>query len=238
MADIKNSSLATNLISYWELEETSGTRVDSHGSNNLSDNNTVLSATGIQGNGADFEAGNNEYLNILDSSQTGLNPSGNMSFSLWFKLESTGVYWIIGKQNGDSDINYGLFLTTSYIQFRRSSGGSRFEAQWTNTFSSGVWHHAVVTFSTTNGSRLYIDNTQRATNSNTGSTDTQDGAMTLAIRSKPALSVPFDGIIDEVGFWDRELTSTDVATLYNSGAGIPYDAGGGTGRNPTIMKWT
>jgi len=41
ITDVKNSSLATNLVSYWELEEASGTRVDSHGSNDLTDNNTV-----------------------------------------------------------------------------------------------------------------------------------------------------------------------------------------------------
>ena len=33
--------LKTNLVSWWDLEEASGARVDSHGSNDLTDNNTV-----------------------------------------------------------------------------------------------------------------------------------------------------------------------------------------------------
>ena len=31
-----------------------------------------------------------------------------------------------------------------------------------------------------------------------------------------------NGIIDEVGFWNRELTSSEVTDLYNSGAGLAY----------------
>lgn len=37
----------TNLIAWWDLDEVSGTRFDSHGSNDLTDNRTVSSATGI-----------------------------------------------------------------------------------------------------------------------------------------------------------------------------------------------
>jgi len=40
------SDLLTSLEAYWNLDETSGNRVDSHGSNTLSDVNTVTSATG------------------------------------------------------------------------------------------------------------------------------------------------------------------------------------------------
>lgn len=40
------SGLKTNLQGYWNLDETSGTRNDSHGSNHLADNNTVTQAAG------------------------------------------------------------------------------------------------------------------------------------------------------------------------------------------------
>lgn len=38
--------LKTNLVSYWELEEDSGNRADKHGTNTLTDNNTVTGANG------------------------------------------------------------------------------------------------------------------------------------------------------------------------------------------------
>ena len=32
----------------------------------------------------------------------------------------------------------------------------------------------------------------------------------------------YNGILDEIGVWDRELTSTEVTELYNSGSGKQY----------------
>jgi hypothetical protein len=87
MSDVLNhSTLATGLVSYWELEEVSGTRVDSHGSNDLTDNNTVGSGTGIQGNCANLEKSNTEDLSISDASQSGLNITQDLSFSGWFNV--------------------------------------------------------------------------------------------------------------------------------------------------------
>src|SRR5574341_2164717 len=54
-----------NLISFWELEEASGTRLDATASDNdLTDNNTVTQATGKVGNAAQFTRANTEYLSI------------------------------------------------------------------------------------------------------------------------------------------------------------------------------
>jgi hypothetical protein len=36
----------------------------------------------------------------------------------------------------------------------------------------------------------------------------------------------FDGMMDEVGLWNKYISTTEITDLYNSGTGIPYDAGG------------
>src|SRR6056300_304684 len=49
----------TDLVSFWKLDEASGTRVDAFGSNDLTDNNTVGQGTGtVYANAADFERSN------------------------------------------------------------------------------------------------------------------------------------------------------------------------------------
>ena len=53
-------ALTDNLIAFWQLEEASGVRYDSEGSNNLTDNNTVTSATGVVGDAAQFTRSNSE----------------------------------------------------------------------------------------------------------------------------------------------------------------------------------
>ncbi len=60
--DLPLSDAVPYAVAHWPLDETSGTRADSVGSNDLTDNNTVLSATGMFGNAADFEATSNEWL--------------------------------------------------------------------------------------------------------------------------------------------------------------------------------
>jgi hypothetical protein len=76
-------------ISHWSLDETSGVRYDSSTtSNDLSDNNTVLYATGKLDNAGDFELSNSEWLSITDASQTSLEPSTAFSVSGWYKFES------------------------------------------------------------------------------------------------------------------------------------------------------
>jgi hypothetical protein len=35
---------------------------------------------------------------------------------------------------------------------------------------------------------------------------------------------PFNGGLDEVGFWNRPLSATEIAVLYNNGAGKPYSS--------------
>ena len=50
------------LVSYWKMDETSGSRVDSVGANTLTDNNTVPSQVGVISNASQYVAANSEYL--------------------------------------------------------------------------------------------------------------------------------------------------------------------------------
>jgi len=87
-ADVKND-VSTNLEAYWELEEATGAiRTDSHSTNDLDDTNNVTQDTsGKQGNAADFEESDSEFLSIVNGDQTGLDFTTDFSFSLWVKLE-------------------------------------------------------------------------------------------------------------------------------------------------------
>ena len=106
-----------NLISWWELNEESGERADSHGVNNLSDINTVLFAAGKVGNAADFELTNSEELRIADGDQTGLDIAGDFTIAFWMKLEQLpstpgDLFMIVNKgDRGTNDRSYIVYLT-------------------------------------------------------------------------------------------------------------------------------
>src|SRR5688572_28354046 len=57
----------SGLVSWWSLNEASGTRNDSHSTNHLTDNNAVPSAAGLKGNSAAFVTAGLESLSIADN---------------------------------------------------------------------------------------------------------------------------------------------------------------------------
>lgn len=228
MASI-SGDFATSLVSHYRLEETSGNRVDELGTNLLTETGgTINSATGVQGSGADFESADSRYLyNASPSSLTDVN---TYSVSFWYKPESTGTQGIVGvTTDNDNSIKFQFFLISSKIYFRRNkSGGTLIDVIGATTLTAGNLYHIVGTFSTTNGMVLYVNGASDGTSTDLTATVSATRTLSVGARRRAATHDIFtDGIVDEISIWDgRELTSSEVSTIYNGGAGIPYSAGG------------
>ena len=114
------AALTDNLVAWWTLGETSGTRFDCIGSNDLTDNNTVGSAAGIQGNAADFEETAQEYLKTNDNPELS---TGDIDFSItaWVMLESKTVgnhrEIVVKGINNSSNLEYRLYYHTDLDRF-------------------------------------------------------------------------------------------------------------------------
>ena len=80
------------------------------------------------------------------------------------------------------------------------------------------WHHTVIT---NDGTNSYVYNDGVLKNTITSSIWTTAGSLSMGI-AQPTASFGFNGLIDEVGIWSRELNSTEVGELYNSGDGFAY----------------
>lgn len=88
----RNNVWTNGYVGVWHMQEASGNRVDSTGNNNtLSDTNTVASAAGKFGLGADFERNNSEYFTLADGSQTGLDLAGDFTLSFSINFETLGI---------------------------------------------------------------------------------------------------------------------------------------------------
>lgn len=233
-------ALRDSMISWWELNETSGTRYDSHGSNHLTDNNTVLYGTGKQGNCADFESTNNESLSIADASQSGLDFTSDFSFSAWVKIESQptgGDGGAIYYKWGGSQAAYGLIYVdisgTYKLRFNgyETGAGSNITHDWTQTLTNGTWYHIVTTYKqSTENVEMWVNGSSLGTvNAGYSGSSNTTGAFSLSALGG-GIQWYWDGLIDEVGCWSKTLASDEVASLYNSGSGLSYagTAGGAT----------
>ena len=229
-------ALTDNLISYWELEEASGTRNDSHGTNHLTDNNTVLNAAGKVGNAADFEDTSSEYLSCADNATLSV---GNIDFTLcaWVRLESKPSHKmdILGKHGG-SDMEYDLRWNnlTDRFELRVCSGPSDANLQIAESLSGApstatfyfivAWHDA-----TANTVNIQVNN--GTVDSVTHTFGSYDSGASFKIGGFTDFNEYWDGLIDQVGFWKRVLTAPERTSLYNSGNGLSYAAltGGAAG---------
>lgn len=217
------NGLRRGLVAYWRLEEASGTRADATGrGNNLTDNNTVLSATGIFGNAADFELDNSESLSIADNTDLS---TGDVTFTIpaWVNMESLPAAAMIASKANDAGAisakEYWLYFDSSRFRFRIF--GSAANTAVADTFgapSTATWYH-VVGWHDADADTINIQINNGDVDSVATSTTPNDAGTAFAIGATAAAEFPFDGLIDEVGFWKRLLTAQEKTRLYNAGVG-------------------
>lgn len=248
-------ALADNLISYLKMDESSGTRVDAHGSNDLTAGGTggVGSATGIINDAADFELADADVLYITDASQSGLDVTGDFSISAWINIESapgSGVEFDIVSKHDNGAANQRSFIASyenvsgNGFRFRVSSSGTsgtQSTAKWLQTLTTATWYHVVFAYSAAGNVSLYV-NGSLVSNVTGQRTSVFNGTAPFTVGARgnggSTFAAHFDGLIDEVGIWGRTLDATDVSDLYNAGAGLSYEditGGGGGAPTPTLM---
>jgi hypothetical protein len=228
------AGLMSGLVSYWKLDEASGTRADSHGPNPLADNNTVLNASGKISNAADFEINNSEYLSATDN---GTLRGGNTDFTIgcWVYAESLVDYNVpFSKGWGGASPEYILYTDAGNWSFviQSAAGVDQPGVISGTAAATGVWQFVVCWHDSVND--------QICIQINNGTVVSVDHAEGVAVGSAPfalgasiASTLYWDGLIDEAFFYRRVLSPAERTSLDNSGAGLsyPFTAGGALTKN-------
>jgi Concanavalin A-like lectin/glucanases superfamily len=215
----------TNLQAFWELGEASGTRNDSHGTNHLTDNNTVSSTTGKVGNAADFERDNTEYLSIADNAALSM---GDIDFSIagWVQFESLTADDQVLISKGDlfayATAEFSLELTASdLLRFYVGDGTASDSVIDIVTISTATWYFFYAYHeAATNQMGISVNDGTVTTGDCGGS---YDSGLELTLGRWANFAGGYhDGLLDQVGIWKRLLTPAEVTFLYNSGSGRSY----------------
>lgn len=206
-------------IAYWNLDEASGqTRSDTIGSFDLADASGDVSAySGQINNGARADGSGSLIANTSPPSTT----FGYYGFSMagWFRILSdantdthdiititlTNSHTMTMKFNEVTN-QYSIVLSDGTSTSTQSIPGTLFTSSgW--IFMSAQWR----------GTTVYA--TQ-------GSSATQSGLSSVALTTGQSLvSVEYEAgtvALDELGIWDGDLNTSDISTLYNSGAGLSH----------------
>lgn len=216
-------AIKDNLVSWWDLEEASGTRADSHGSNDLADNNTVGQRVGQVGDAADFVRANNEYLSQGNSGGSLNTHGGDWTYSFWYytnqKPAGGNDYNFIDYQANisPSDDSFNIWLGTAggTADIKYIAGDRNVENLYSGSdLTFGEWEFLTIRYdSSQNQIWARLNNLTPVSQ-----TISQEWADSGGVQFGPDL----DGGIDSLGFWDRYITSQEVDELWNGGSGVSY----------------
>ena len=223
-----HASLSTSLEAYWKLDEESGQRVDSHGSNDLADNATVLFAAGKIGNAADFEKDNAEFLDIADNASLSMGDI-DLTITLWVKTETqAATMGILSKyDNVTDDREYVVYWNqgTDRFVFGLSQDGTALtvteEADVLGAVANATFYFVVCQHDSA-GNLIKISVNDGAFDSQAYAGGVFDGAADFQIGGSDAGWGDFDGLVDEVGIWKKILSGAEITALYNGGSGLTY----------------
>ena len=173
--------------------------------------------------------GTNSYVQAASTSDFAFGTSG-YSISLWFKpngtnsgLSNAGVNILDMRSTSTSEPVPSLWVRTDGTNgFIKLLVELNYKAQATVTLNSGSWYHLIVTNDGSN-SKIYLNGNTTPIASGIDTTNYVAGPLLIG-KFYANNSYSFNGEIDEVAIWNTNLTSCDVAGIYQASSnGITAD---------------
>ena len=219
----EGSTLLNGLVSYFKLDEPSGTTVDD------AVETLDLTNTGATVNQAEAKIGKS-YKFVTDDYLGNVNTTyefTEVSVSAWAYTTGSAAYQVIASHKiyGSST---GFALTFSDWGYRPEwtvgDGASTPDNATVisgDALSDSTWYHLVGTFDGTTA-RLYVNGASVGTPVTWAHDILYDATGRFCIGIRSTDNYPMNGYIDEIAIWNRGLTSSEVTELYNGGTGITY----------------
>ncbi len=215
----------TSLISWWDLEETSGTRSDAHGTNHLTDNNTVLYAVGKVGNAADFVAANSESLSIIDNPNLSMGTGVYFTLGCWVRFTNPSDNWngLMVKYTTNFEYILACYFTVgvgNWRFFASPDGTALSDLNVPYTLAHNTWYFVVAWY---DGVNLNLQINDGTIYTLPYTTDVYDGVNSFEIGSWTGGTGAFlNGYIDSPFVAKRVYSADERTWLFNSGAGRAY----------------
>lgn len=197
--------------------------IDSASVNHLAFGGAHIGQTGKLTRAYNFTT--NDYIGDLTARVSALELTSAISISAWFKTSVSDSAYHTVVSNYSVDYGYVLSMNSSYqIEWLVGNGTTTGVKTTTATYNDNAWHHVVATFDGINV-MIYLDGVA------VGSPVTWNNNIAysagcryiVGARNNAGSGERFwEGMIDEVAVYSRELQLGDVEDLYNSGSGVTY----------------
>lgn len=170
-------------------------------------------------NALDFD-GIDDQVTVANASGL-INTASGISLSFWVYPRTNSSGWpdFDGYAGFRNDLNadfYLLQLGSNNIEARfRNSAGTDYTITYNGNLNLNSWNHLVLTY---NGSTLslYHDGSFASSIPANGSFNSANEALNIGFTPFSGNNFYLNGRLDDLGLWNRALTSTEVTGLYNA----------------------
>lgn len=219
----------TFLISHWRQDEAAGAvRVDAHGSNDLTDNNTCGQVAGKINNAASYNLADSRFLSILDNASLSCGDN-HFSWTTWLQFDALpGEQGVITR--------WGNPVATGYefrIWQQGTGGGSRLkftvkggiaETTVTGDIGGAIATGVPVFVACVHNKdedliKISVNGGAFNTAAHVGGANDSGAALCFGVQDSAYMT----GWTDSTSFWKGQaLTLPEIQYLYNGGAGRDY----------------
>lgn len=204
-------------VAHWTFDVDAG---DRSGNNN---DGALRNGAEITGGAAVFD-GNNDYVEVAHDDGFIVD---NGTLSVWFNADALGVdrgLWSKDSDGRDDGGHASLWVRgTGEVWFRLQSQQQSYSVE-SAPVAAGTNYHVVVTFGA-GGVILYLNGTQVATNLYTGGTGGNREPIAIGASTRNSgdrivtpIDDAFDGRVFDARFYNRALSTTEIAQLYAASA--------------------
>lgn len=223
LISLGSCALTTDIVSYYKMD---GNALDSVGTNHGTVNGATVT-TGKINQGYSFTGGTSSIIR-LPTLQSDLYGKTDVTFSLWIETKDFNSTATVYSDTYTSSglINTAIRITDSN-NIEINTYGINLVGWKTSSYAlpTSGWHHISLVM-TQADTKLYVDSDLKETYAGTSGTGWKTGDYGSYIggrvRDGNHYAEDYNGKIDEVGIWNRALTSAEVTELYASGAGNQY----------------
>ena len=224
------TTLLTNLYAVYKAENNAN---DSLGTYNGTAIGGLTYSAGKSGNDFTF----NGTTGLVSLPNSSFDFTGDFSISAWVKIPSapSAFQVIFSNYNYDFVYNYGYLFginTNRTINFWVYSTAGSPSVTSTTALALNTWYHVAVKRDTTNKKSYFYVNgileAQTPTSDNitiaygTRAIQPTIGAIRQNNQGMLSTNSYLNGSVDELNIWNKQLTSTEVTELYNTGTGKFY----------------
>jgi hypothetical protein len=177
----------------------------------------------------DLETGSNQYWNITDAAQTGLDFTTALTFSAWVKFESlqNQVFIIKGDAATSEPYRWLYIHASTILRFQINTNTSTADVTWTP--SAGVWYQVAVTYNA-GTVKFYVDGAQQGTDQSVDASITPDSSN-FTVGSNNGAGTSYDGLLNNILVYSTAQNDAAIAALYGAGAG------GCTPSTTNLVSW-